>query len=109
MPKPRRVEKRQAIEVPRRRWDCGCSAVLAYLIDTNIAIHVRDGADAVLVKRAEHDREVLLSVLSLAELQRGAYRDARPRHKGISSAGTRANPLGWNQIDDGLTVVERLS
>jgi tRNA(fMet)-specific endonuclease VapC len=48
---------------------------LAYFIDTNIAIHARDGTDAVLVKLAEHDGEVLLSALSLAELQRGVYRD----------------------------------
>jgi len=49
---------------------------LAYLIDTNIAIHARDGTDAVLAKLAEHDGEVLLSALSLAELQRGVYRVA---------------------------------
>jgi tRNA(fMet)-specific endonuclease VapC len=48
---------------------------LAYLVDTNIAIHARDGTDAVLDKLAEHDGEVLLSALSLAELQRGVYRD----------------------------------
>jgi tRNA(fMet)-specific endonuclease VapC len=50
---------------------------LAYLIDTNIAIHARDGTDAVLAKLAEHDGEVLLSALSLAELLRGVYRDPR--------------------------------
>jgi len=48
---------------------------LAYLIDTNIAIHARDGTEAVLARLAEHDGEVLLSALSLAELQRGVYRD----------------------------------
>ena len=48
---------------------------MAYLIDTNIAIHARDGADTVLAKLAEHDGEVLLSALSLVELQRGVYRD----------------------------------
>ncbi len=48
---------------------------MAYLIDTNIAIHARDGTDAVLDKLADHDGEVLLSALSLAELQRGLYRD----------------------------------
>ena len=48
---------------------------MAYLIDTNIAIHARDGTDAVLDKLAEHSGEVLLSALSLAELQRGVYRD----------------------------------
>ncbi|HEX9647963.1 MAG TPA: PIN domain-containing protein [Alphaproteobacteria bacterium] len=48
---------------------------MAYLIDTNIAIHARDGTDSVLDKLAEHDGMVLLSALSLAELQRGIYRD----------------------------------
>jgi len=49
---------------------------VGYLIDTNIAIHARDGTDSVLDKLAEHDGEVLLSALSLAELQRGLYRDS---------------------------------
>ena len=47
---------------------------MAYLIDTNIAIDARDGADAILDKLAEHDGAVLLSALSLAELQRGLYK-----------------------------------
>ncbi len=47
---------------------------MAYLIDTNIAIHARDGTDAVLDKLAEHSGAVLLSALSLAELQRGLYK-----------------------------------
>ena len=48
---------------------------MAYLIDTNIAIYVRDGAERVLEKLAEHDGAVLLSALSLAELQRGLYKN----------------------------------
>jgi tRNA(fMet)-specific endonuclease VapC len=47
---------------------------VAYLIDTNIAIHARDGTEAVLQKFAEHKGTVLLSALSLAELQRGLYK-----------------------------------
>lgn len=47
---------------------------MAYLIDTNIAIHARDGTEVVLDKLAEHDGSVLLSALSLAELQRGLYK-----------------------------------
>ena len=43
--------------------------------DTNIAIHARDGTEAVLDKLAAHDGEVLLSALSLAEPQWGVYRD----------------------------------
>lgn len=50
---------------------------MAYLIDTNIAIHARDGTDKVLDHLAQHDGEVLLSALSLAELQRGIYRDSK--------------------------------
>jgi tRNA(fMet)-specific endonuclease VapC len=48
---------------------------LAFLIDTNIAIHARDGASAVLDKLGEHDGDVLISALSLAELERGLYRN----------------------------------
>jgi tRNA(fMet)-specific endonuclease VapC len=48
---------------------------LAFLIDTNIAIHARDGTDSVLEKLAEHSDAVLLSALSLAELQRGLYKN----------------------------------
>jgi len=47
---------------------------VSYLIDTNIAIHARDGTEAVLDRLAEHDGQVLLSSLSLAELQRGLYK-----------------------------------
>jgi len=54
---------------------------LAYLIDTNIAIHARDGADSVLQKLAEHDGSVLLSALSLAELHRGLYKN--PAHTAL--------------------------
>ncbi len=54
---------------------------MAYLIDTNIAIHARDGTEAVLAKLAEHDGEILLSALSLAELQRGLYKD--PAHTAL--------------------------
>jgi tRNA(fMet)-specific endonuclease VapC len=44
---------------------------LAYLIDTNIAIHAFDALEPVLAKFAEHEGAILLSALSLAELQRG--------------------------------------
>jgi tRNA(fMet)-specific endonuclease VapC len=45
-----------------------------YLIDTNIAIHLRDGLETVLDKVAEHRDAVAMSALSLAELQRGLYK-----------------------------------
>jgi len=46
---------------------------MGYLIDTNIAIHARDGHVGVSAKLVEHDSAVFLSSLSLAELQRGFY------------------------------------
>jgi tRNA(fMet)-specific endonuclease VapC len=45
------------------------------MLDTNIAIHARDGTEAVLQKLAEYDGAVLLSALTLAELQRGLFKD----------------------------------
>jgi tRNA(fMet)-specific endonuclease VapC len=42
-----------------------------YLVDTNIFIYARDGNDAVLDKFEQFAGEVMLSALSLAELQRG--------------------------------------
>lgn len=50
---------------------------MPYLIDTNIAIHARDGTASVLDKLVEHSSEVLLSALSLAELERGIYKDPK--------------------------------
>lgn len=48
---------------------------MPYLIDTNIAIHAREGAASVLAKLAENMGAARLSALSLAELQRGLYKD----------------------------------
>ena len=47
---------------------------MGYLIDTNIAIHARDGDSKVLTKLEENDGAVLLSALSLAELERGIHK-----------------------------------
>jgi tRNA(fMet)-specific endonuclease VapC len=54
---------------------------LAYLIDTNIAIHARDGTESVLENLARHDGAVLLSALSLTELERGVSK--HPAHAGL--------------------------
>jgi tRNA(fMet)-specific endonuclease VapC len=44
------------------------------MLDTNVAIHARDGTEAVLDKLAEQDGAVLLSALTLVELQRGLFK-----------------------------------
>jgi tRNA(fMet)-specific endonuclease VapC len=59
---------------------------VAHLIDTNIAIHARDGDEAVLARLEEHVGTILLSALSLAELRRGLFRD--PRNSAIRQART---------------------
>lgn len=46
---------------------------LAYLVDTNIAIYASEGREPVLEKFIEHEGMILLSALSLAELQRALY------------------------------------
>ena len=57
---------------------------MAYLIDTNIAIHARDGTEAVLDRLDTHAGQVMLSALSLVELQRGLYKDLA--HTGLRAA-----------------------
>ena len=59
---------------------------LKFLLDTNIAIHARDGHERVVDRLGRHEGIVFLSALSLAELQRGlvsgpdaALRQARLR------------------------------
>lgn len=48
---------------------------MAYLIDTNIAIHLRDGNAKVLTKFFEHEGGVAMSALTLTELERGLYKN----------------------------------
>jgi tRNA(fMet)-specific endonuclease VapC len=54
---------------------------VAYLIDTTILIHARDGMERVLDKLAEHDGAVLLSALCLADVQRGLH--TNPAHAAL--------------------------
>ncbi len=44
---------------------------MGFLLDTNVVIDARDGVRSVLRKMIEHDGAVLVSALSIAELQRG--------------------------------------
>lgn len=48
---------------------------MAYLIDTNIAIALRDGEPNVLRQFADHATGVAMSALTLAELERGLYKN----------------------------------
>jgi tRNA(fMet)-specific endonuclease VapC len=54
---------------------------LAYLLDTNVAIHLRDGDETVTSQVAALEGAILLSVVSRVELEGGVYRD--PAQAGI--------------------------
>ncbi len=61
-------------------------------MDTNIAIHLRDGDEAVTARVAALEGGILLSVISRVELEGGVYRDParagvrRPRLDAILAA-----------------------
>ncbi len=48
---------------------------MAYLIDSNVAIRLRDGDPAILERMAGLDDAVLLSIVTRVELEGGVYRD----------------------------------
>ena len=47
---------------------------MAYLIDTNVAIHLRYGDQTIMTKVAALDDAVLMSVVTRVELEGGVYR-----------------------------------
>ncbi len=47
---------------------------MAFLIDTNVAIHLRDGDPKILARTAKLDDAVLMSVVTRVELEGGVYR-----------------------------------
>jgi tRNA(fMet)-specific endonuclease VapC len=49
---------------------------VAYLLDTNVAIHLRDGDPTISAKIAALDDAILMSVVTRVELEGGVYRDA---------------------------------
>lgn len=57
---------------------------MAFLIDTNIAIEVRDGHEATTALLADLDDAVLMSVVTRVELEGGVYRD--PEHAPLRRA-----------------------
>ena len=54
---------------------------MAYLLDTNVATHLRDGDETVTSQVAALEGAILLSVISRVELEGGVYRN--PAQAGI--------------------------
>jgi predicted nucleic acid-binding protein len=57
---------------------------VAYLLDTNVAIHLRDGDAAITDRVAALDGAVLMSVVTRVELEGGVQRE--PTHASIRRA-----------------------
>jgi tRNA(fMet)-specific endonuclease VapC len=57
---------------------------VAFLLDTDVAIHLRDGDRAVTEKVAALDGAVLISIVTRVELEGGVYRE--PAHARIRRA-----------------------
>jgi tRNA(fMet)-specific endonuclease VapC len=53
---------------------------MAFLLDTDVAIHLRDGDLAVTGKVSALDDAVLLSIVTRVELEGGVYRDPAYSH-----------------------------
>jgi tRNA(fMet)-specific endonuclease VapC len=53
---------------------------VSYLLDTNIAIHLRDGDSDIVARVVALQGAVLLSVVSRVELEGGVYRDPAQAH-----------------------------
>lgn len=48
---------------------------MSYLLDTNVAIHLRDGNNDIVAKVTALQGAVLLSIVNRVELEGGVYRD----------------------------------
>jgi len=48
---------------------------VAYVLDTNVAIHLRDGDPTISARIAALDDAILLSIVTRVELEGGVYRD----------------------------------
>lgn len=57
---------------------------MAYLLDTNVAIHLRDGDVSITDRVAALDGAVLMSVVTRVELEGGVYRE--PVHAAVRRA-----------------------
>lgn len=49
---------------------------MAFLLDTNVLIHLRDGDPAITAKVAALEGAVLMSIVTRVELEGGVYREA---------------------------------
>lgn len=53
---------------------------MAFMLDTNVAIHLRDGDHAVTARLAALDDALVMSVVTRVELEGGVYRDPVSAH-----------------------------
>ena len=86
---------------------------MSFVLDTNVAIHLRDGDPVVAERVGRLDGAVLLSVVTRVELEGGVYRDAKdaPLRRARLDAVLSAIPtLAFDEAaaDAYRTIVERV-
>ena len=79
-PAPPAVEEREAEDLPERPG----LELVAYLLDTDVAIRLRDGDAAVTARVAALDGAVLLWIVTRVELEGGVHRE--PVHAAVRRA-----------------------
>ena len=65
---------------------------MAFLLDTNVAIHLRDGDPRVIRQVAGLQGAVLMSIITRVELEGGVHRE--PLHAPVRRAPRGAVPAG---------------
>lgn len=61
--------------VTRTSFPKGTDSEVPYLLDTNVAIHLRDGDPVVTERIASLDGAILMSIVTRVELEGGVYRN----------------------------------
>jgi tRNA(fMet)-specific endonuclease VapC len=83
---------------------------LGFLLDSNIAIHLRDGQREVVARLSEFDELPFLSILSRVELEGGVVRVphlARQRRRGVDSLLAQLSVLPFDApcVDAYITIL----
>lgn len=74
---------------------------MAFVIDTNVAIHLRDGDANIAAKIAALDDAVVMSIITRVELEGGVYRDladARSRRDRLDTVLSAIPTLAFDDM-----------
>ena len=69
---------------------------MAFLLDTNVAIHLRDGDPTTTQKVAALQSTILMSIVTRVELEGGVYRELA--HASVRRARLDAMPVSYTHL-----------